>query len=145
MSPEFRPSCGHRSRQRQRQQGLGLVSAIFVITIMALLAAGISSLVVTGQQSYGQDILSVRAFLAAQSGAQLAAHAVLPPTGSGRCATITPTLPAPGLAGCSVEASCASVAVASVTYYSIRSTGQCGAGADRALRQITLRLQDGSP
>ncbi|MCW8887345.1 MAG: hypothetical protein OQK12_19140 [Motiliproteus sp.] len=128
------------------QQGMGLVAAIFVITVMALVSVGISNLVLTGQQSYGHEILSTRAFLAAESGAQLAVHEVLPPSGSGSCSNNTPALPAAGLSGCQVSTSCTQIGpIDGINYYNIESTGQCGADADLAVRKLTLRIRDGSP
>ncbi len=137
--PCYRPLPG-------KQQGVGLVAAIFVITVMALVSAGISKLVVTSQQSYGHEILSAKAFLAAESGAQLAINAVMPPSGSGSCVDATPTLVAIGLAGCQVSTRCILTGpIDGISYYSIESTGQCGADADLAIRKLTLRVQDGTP
>ena len=132
---------------KKHQQGLGLVTAIFVITVMALISVGISTLVVTSQQSFGYEVQSARAFLAAESGAQLTVSTVLPPSGAGSCiASATPSLPAEGLQGCQVETSCNALGpIDGITYYDIQSTGSCGTGVDLAIRKLTLRIQDGTP
>ncbi len=135
----------HRLSLRPKQQGLGLVAAIFVITVMAMISVGISNLVLTSQQSYGFEVLSARAFLAAESGAQLAVHSAMPPVGTSSCpaSAATPSLAgAPGLSGCTVETLCSRVDVASVAYFSITSTGRCGNAADTAIRRLQVRVKN---
>ena len=133
-----------QSLDPRKQKGLGLVAAIFVITVMALIAVGISNLVVTGQQSYGHEVLSVRAFLAAESGAQLTVNAVIPPSGASTCAaTSTETFTVEGLNGCSALMSCSQIGpIDGITYYDISSEGRCGSGADQAIRRVVLRVQE---
>lgn len=139
----------------KRQRGLGLVAAIFVITVMALLAVGLSNLVVTGQQTQGQEVLSVRAFLAAQSGAEIGASQVLLPDGP----VCTPpavneplvdsslSLPGSGLSGCRVAVSCSSFTLTetATTYYRLVSEGRCGSEPDLAVRRLELGIQLPSP
>ncbi len=55
---------------KPQQAGLGLISAIFVITLMAVIATGISRLVISNQHSHSQQILSVKAHFAAESALQ---------------------------------------------------------------------------
>ncbi|WP_207060639.1 hypothetical protein [Motiliproteus sp. SC1-56] len=133
---------------RGAQRGIGLVAAIFVITVMALISVGLSQLVVTGQQGYGYQVLSARAFLAAESGAQLAANQLMPPEGGGGsgCPLPNPPLPAEGSGGCEVRLACNQVGPLEVqgrltTYYTLQSEGRCGSGKDLAIRRLTLRFQ----
>ena len=140
------PSRPDRYRQAvglRKQKGLGLVAAIFVITLMALIAVGISNLVVTGQQSYGYEVLSTRAFLAAESGAQLAVNAVIPPGGGGSCADFTRNFTVEGLQGCRAFTRCSILGpIDGITYYDISSEGSCGTGVDQAIREVVLRIQE---
>lgn len=59
MSPDF-----------YKQKGFSIVSAIFLIVIMALLAVGMTKIFSTSQQSISQEITSLQTYLAAQSGLQ---------------------------------------------------------------------------
>jgi len=60
-----------------RQRGFGLPLAVFIITVLALIGAAMVALTRTGQESVASEIQSIRAFYAAESGAQLALVAVL--------------------------------------------------------------------
>src|SRR2546422_6483251 len=89
----------------ERQTGFSIIAAIFLLVVLALLAAFIAS--VTGmQQSSGQlDVLGVRAYQSARAGMEWGAYQVLDPnntlnrtdcTGT----TTKPTMPVcPGAGG----------------------------------------------
>jgi MSHA biogenesis protein MshP len=76
MSPEL---FTRRKATRSREAGFSLVSAIFLLVVLALLGALITS--VTGmQQASGQlDLLGVRAYHSARAGMEWGAHQVLDP------------------------------------------------------------------
>ncbi|MFT6915232.1 MAG: MSHA biogenesis protein MshP [Motiliproteus sp.] len=122
------------------QRGLGLIAAIFVITLMSLIIVGISSLVVTSKESYGYEILSARAFHMADSGSELALSRLLF-EGTDSCNGEPRQFPPPELQVCSVVVICHSVTIAEVDYFTVQSTGTCGNGIDQAVRQSTLRVQ----
>jgi MSHA biogenesis protein MshP len=63
----------------ERQRGIGLIAAIFLIVVVASLAVGVASLVRSGAAGYVQDVLAYKAFLAADSGAQLSLNRCLRP------------------------------------------------------------------
>ena len=92
----------------ERQTGFSIIAAIFLLVVLALLAAFIAS--VTGmQQSSGQlDVLGARAYQSARAGMEWSAWQVLDPNNTlnaGSCSPIVmPTCPAspqnlPALAG----------------------------------------------
>ena len=92
----------------ERQAGFSIIAAIFLLVVLALLAAFIAS--VTGmQQSSGQlDVLGARAYQSARAGMEWSAWQVLDPNNTlnaGSCSPIVmPTCPAspqnlPALAG----------------------------------------------
>lgn len=117
------------------QKGLGLATAIFVITVMALLAVLILQLVRSNAESTQEELNLMRAYYAAQSGIEYGLNRAYPPDGSaGLCPAITnnsttftpATVTADGLAQCSMEIECATLIVSSNTYYTITSTGSCG-------------------
>ncbi len=131
-------------RIASRQRGMGLIAAIFVITVMALLTVGLARLVVTGQQSYGYELLSARAFLAAESALQIQHYTVIPPGGGGTCSVSSAivSFPAVGLQGCEATTYCNAIGpISGVTYYSLEAEGRCGSGIDLAIRRIASRIQ----
>ncbi len=142
----------HRSNPH-RQRGLGLMAAIFVITIMAVIVVGLSSLVVTSKESFGYEVMSVRAFLMAESGGQLAINRILADgqvPGTATDCTVIETIPSllQQFPGCRFEqVSCPLVTIpalpdpAAVDYFTITSRASCGSGTDQAIRSLTLRVQ----
>lgn len=93
VSGRDHPVSGHRSRvagpqfdsglvtrdSRPRQRGFSIITAVFVLVVLALLAAFIVS--VTGLQSASQqlDVQGVRAYQAARAGVEWGAFQVLDP------------------------------------------------------------------
>lgn len=135
-----------------RQRGLGLVAALFAITVMALIAVGMTNLSVTAQQSYGVEIQSSRAFMAAQSGAELELNRLMPPAtypNATPCLSDTPIVGTPyqfsgsGLQGCFANVSCQTIsaATASVLVHRVESEGRCGGGVDQVTRKVSLVFQ----
>ncbi len=126
---------------RHRQRGLGLIAAIFVITIMAVITVGLSSLVVTSKASYGYEILSARALLLAESGAQMASSHLRLPAEDGDCDSLPQQLPPAELRACTLVVSCPRVTLNGTDYFTVSSTATCGSGIDQAIRYRTMRLQ----
>ncbi len=125
------------------QRGIGLPAALFIITIMAMVAGGINKINEMNASAYGREWLSMAAFYAAESGAQTAAIyvinplPVMPACDADFINALTPT----GLPGCSVNVTCSIQVVDTVTYYTLNSTGICGTGIDAATRIVQVRVQ----
>ncbi len=124
-----------------RAQGFGLISAIFLIVVVALLALAVASLVRTSSAAYSQDVLSVQAFAAAESGAALGLNRVFAPYGSGSCSDRTFEFSEPGLNGCSAEVRCQQTVIDDLPHYDLVSLGRCIAGGGSAEREILLRAR----
>jgi MSHA biogenesis protein MshP len=122
-----------------KQRGIGLIAALFLIVVVASLAVGVASLVRTGSAGYAQDVLGYKAFLAAESGAQLALNRLYAPVGAGSCANRVFALDSVGLNGCSAATTCSSVTVAGAQQYDVGSAGRCATAADAAERRIVVR------
>ena len=134
--------CPNASLKRY-QQGLGLMGAIFVITIMAVIVVGLAKLVVTSKESYGYEIMSARAFLLAESGGQLALSKILQ-EGDNDCSGVPSQLAAAELQNCNLMMDCQRVEIptgSGINYFTISATATCGSGTDQAIRRITLRAQ----
>lgn len=142
MCPDHLPChCGSRY-----QGGAGLPVALFVITVLALLVAGMAQLQQSSGQSVSLQIQSQRAFFAAESGAQAGVAEVL---AGGSCAALNSPkgFGAGGLNSCEAALSCSSVMAdidgysSPETVFTLTSTGRCGAGADQAQRVVEVRVR----
>ena len=129
----------------KKQRGVGLPMALFIITILAMIIAAITDLEESSGVGFGLDVNSMRAFYAAESGAQAAMVELFPASSpsSGSCSTVNAnySFSALGLNGCNASMTCEVVSVEGVDYFTIKSTGSCGSGLDRAVRVIDVRAR----
>lgn len=125
------------------QQGFSLPIAVFILVILALLASVAVTLMNRGQQSVSQEILSTRAFYAAESAAQLALQRLFPLNGgAANCpATTTLNFNTTGLNACQSSVSCSSLVAGSRTLYTLRSRASCNSGDLVTVREIEVRAQ----
>jgi len=134
----------------KQQAGFSLPVAVFVVVIMALLAAAIVQLSSRNNLSSAQEVFSVRAFYSAESGASWAmsqlffnsagsANKAFSDTRcSGSVNGATLTLPSPGLAGCSATLTCVAETEGATGYYRVVSAGSCGSGQVQASRVVEV-------
>lgn len=144
------------SVSRQSQKGLGLISAIFVITILAVIIAGMTRFFSIGQNVTAQEFLGARAITAAQTGIELELtcleHGASGCTASaavGNMPTSWDYWPGPtsnsrfsvtGLKDCYAEVYYYTVSSSVGQFWTIDSTGFCGGdGLDGASRRVVLR------
>lgn len=145
MCPEF-PS-DHQSyplRLKQSQGGAGLPLALFILVVLSLISVAIAFLSEDSGQRFGLEINSMRAFYAAESGAQVAVLRRIPPSGSpAACAAgmVSLSFSTAGLSGCSVTVDCESATAGGVTYSTLTSTGVCGSLRDEARRIVQVRIK----
>lgn len=135
---------------QKKQLGFGLPVAIFIITVLAMVVASISKLGESSAVAFGQDVNSIRAFYAAESGAQIGLARLF--------AIVAPTVPASqscnpsvniysdhtgleGLNKCNVDVVCSSVTNPPDTYYTLVSTATCGSGIDAAQRIVEVKAK----
>jgi MSHA biogenesis protein MshP len=125
----------------KQQHGFALISAVFLVVVLALLGAMIVSLSTTQHVSSARDLLGSRAYFAARAGIEWGSYQVLQ---SGGCAASS-TLPAltGSATGFTVIVDCTASgpfdeAGSSVRVYRITSTASTGTlGAlDHAERQL---------
>jgi len=122
--------------QFRKQRGVGLATAVFVITLLAVLALGINQLVQDNSESFVEEALLTRAFYAAEAGAGFAMNGIYPPEEfpgyGGTTCTGTPGSPVDysfsidGLVNCTAAVHCTSILVGSKNYLTIESEGTCG-------------------
>lgn len=124
-----------------RPAGMGLVAAIFLITVVALLTIAIMRSVRTSSDAYALDVVAHRAFAAAESGAQLGANRLFAPSGTGACtASQSFNFDNLGLASCAALVSCQAQSVDGLPLYTIRSAGRCDSGGVVAEREVLVRM-----
>ncbi len=120
---------------RNRQSGLGLATALFVITILALIAVYMSRLVTSNVASFTEEMELVQSFYAAESGAQFAMNNIFFPLAmsSTQCPALTNfSFTAGALNTCSAAVACEEVGVDvdgdgnNEAFYTITSEGSCG-------------------
>ncbi|MBI2380305.1 MAG: hypothetical protein HYV16_06100 [Gammaproteobacteria bacterium] len=125
---------------------------LFLLVVVSILVAALTRLNAGGQAAMAQEILSVRALFAAETGAQAMAMSVFPLNGAAACpATQSRAYAQPGLAGCRSETSCASATAGGQTVFSLTSTGECSsggcgaasctAGAEQSRRRLRVQLR----
>lgn len=131
---------------RSHQSGFGLPMALFVITILGVVIATMSSVQEDSGASGALQVNAHRALFAAESGAEASLNLLLPPDGSpGQACTVTPyyshNFTVSGLRNCRVTVSCSAITVNTDNYYTLTSTGQCGSNANAAQRVLEVRAQ----
>lgn len=129
-----------------RQQGAGLPVALFIITVLALLVVAMAQLQQRSGDAIDLQILSQRAFMAAESGAQAGVTDVLH-HGRSCDADWEVSFAASGLNGCRAQLRCDTTDVSDVggsggdTLYRFTSTGTCGSGAEQTTREVEVRIR----
>ena len=142
-----------------RQRGFSIPIALFVLVVVAMLGAAMQKILSEGEQSIAREVLSMRALMAAESGIERGLNQVLeinpasctgnlnnPPT------SLSPLISAwslsiTGMSSCDVNVSCGVVTHDSdgdgtlESYYTLRSSGQCGPAADRAFRLVEVQAR----
>lgn len=147
----FRPRLRHQGWMETESRilnpgsskGFSLVSAIFLLVVIAALGTFAVTLSTTQQQSAALDVLGARAYQAARAGIDWGAYQVLQ---ASSCQPATPlTLPGT-LTGFNVNVQCTSAAhseaAATITIYQLTSTATQGTVAtpDYVERQMTVTI-----
>ncbi len=136
------------SRSRHHQTGAGLPFAIFVIVVLAVIGLAISGLERSSAEGVTLDVQSTRAFMAAQSGAEIGINRLLPPGAApGSCAnpyfSSSPSLSfsTSALEGCTAEVSCTVDIADGSSYFRVTSVGACGTGPAFASRVVEVGVR----
>ncbi len=131
-----------------KQNGFSIVSAIFLLVVLAFLGAAMVTFSTNQQQSAAMDVMGSRAYQAARAGMEWGAYQVLQNAGACAPTTTLPTLSGT-LNGFTVTVTCGatvasevSAATGIVTVYDLTSTAALGAVGqpDRVERQIQISI-----
>ena len=130
------PNAGLRTQVASQiaQRGIGLPIAIFVITVLSAFAVNMGLLVEDNSESRIEYITSLRASLAADTGADLGLNVAFDPsdapvyadgvTCSSTAINYSFTNDA-GMSGCSAAVTCTSGTAGGKTIYTVTSVGTC--------------------
>tara|TARA_B110000858_G_scaffold134187_1_gene152517 strand:- start:21337 stop:21777 length:441 start_codon:yes stop_codon:yes gene_type:complete len=116
------------------QSGIGLPAAIFVITLMAVIAVAVNQLVSQNAQTFEEEVNLTRAFYAAESGAGFVMNTVFPPEEyptyavNAECIVMERVYDfiVDGLNQCSATVTCDPVTIGTTNYATVQSKGVCG-------------------
>ena len=143
------PDRKYSPKMRHNQQGFLMPLAIFIVVIMGIFVATLARTTAQSSFATSQEGISIQAFYAAESGAQLGMNSLFyntttalnPGLVNTSCNTLnlTPTFNIAGLNNCSAAVSCAaSTPAPGKGSYIITSIGQCGSGSISATRTIQV-------
>ena len=138
--------AGGEGLARKKQHGFSLILVLFLLVVVSMLVVAMARLNSGGQQAVSQEILSVRAFWAAESGAQAMAMRTFLIDGAVPIAcpadfSINFPAAATGLNGCAANVSCQVVSAAGRTVFTVSSIGTCDGGTERSSRRIDVALR----
>lgn len=124
-----------------KQTGSALVVVIFIITVMAMMAAAMIKINASQAVTTTQEILGTRAWFAAHSGIEISLNKLFPigdPKQMLTCAVISKQIPLVDFDGCEVRVECdefAGDSAETTRRIQLRSTGHCGSGQYQVKRQ----------
>ncbi len=125
-----------------QNSGFSLIAALFIIVVLGLLAAALFRMTQSSNVAVSQEALSIRAFFAAESGAQAAAMDLFPIGGGGACNSRTINFTNSGLVNCQATITCTSFVADGETFYRVSSQGQCSSGELQTSRTVESLMQD---
>ncbi|MGL5046059.1 MAG: MSHA biogenesis protein MshP [Shewanella sp.] len=147
--PRTSRASSQRTALPARQRGSALIIAVFVITVMFLLASALINIVQDGDIGLTQEVWGTRAFAAANSGADAALAQLFPlnaaANATATCTSVSSSWTPPDVVGfhaCAVTVSCNAYKVGAVTQYRINSTAVCESGETRVSRQVEVEARD---
>lgn len=130
---------------RKREKGFSLVAALFLLVVLAGLGAVAVRLSGVQQQTVNLALLGSRAYAAARAGAEWAVYQALT---NSSCGTVSLSLTEGGLAGFTVDTSCASSShmegSSTTTIYTIEAFATSGSYGepDYVSRRIRATVTD---
>ena len=127
----------------KKTKAFSLFLSLFIIVILGLLATTLLKMTQYGSITVAHEVLGLRAFLAAESGANALAMELFPLSGSPSCSSRTISFSQKGLVGCSAIINCNLIVVDSENYYKVTSQGRCAVNGNlETSRTLELMLKD---
>ncbi len=132
MCPDTRPPV-------RAQRGFALVTAIFLLVVLAVLGAAMLTFSSAQHVGSAMDVQGARAYQAARAGIEWGAYQALR---NGSCAASTNVALAGNLAGFSLVVECDDTTYDALTAYQITATASAGSTGEisRVERQLQARI-----
>lgn len=125
----------------RRQSGVSIVTAIFLVVILALMGAGMVSLLTTSQQSISQEITSAKAYMAGRSCLQWGMYQAVYDADPWVNTPHTLTFNNNGLVNTRCATGFTVINNDSKTFFNITTTANFGNATDPEFSQRQMRLQ----
>lgn len=133
-------------KQGARQRGFSIVTAIFLLVVLAGLGAAMVTLSTSQQQTLAQDVQGARAYQAARAGIEWGGYQVIKVANVCPASPTTLNFAGTSLAGFTTEVTCSvtthTEGANTVSVYAIQSTARYGVAntLDYVERQLTARI-----
>lgn len=159
----YRPRSGRAILSPRAQRGSALMMGVFILVVMTLLGTAMLRILTSSNETIAFEVVGTRAYSAAQIGLQWRLQQIftLGPTTYHCDSTLVADSPddhastdtslppvsftigdAPGLQNCKVSAlSCEDFKVDGVTYYTVKSTGQCSLAGEVTTRTVEVQAR----
>ena len=124
----------------KKQKGVSIVTAIFLIIVLALMGAGMVSLLSTSQQSISQEITSAKAYMAGRSCLQWGMYQAVYPSTVGTY-TNTFTDNTTGLFNTNCTTVISSITNDGLTFFNLNATASYSNNTSPEFSQRVMRLQ----
>lgn len=126
------------SLNHNKQDGFAIVSAIFLIVVLAFLGVSMARIFSSGQQAINQDISSLQAYYAGQSGLQWGMYQAV---FAGATGAHTISFSNTGLNNTSTVVTLQPNTILAKNYYLIQSDGRYGVSGNPEYAQRKLELR----
>ena len=127
-------------RNINKQKGVSIVTAIFLIIVLALMGTGMVNLLSTSQQSISQEITSAKAYMAGRSCLQWGMYQAVY-TGSTGTYSNTFNNNTSGLFNTDCTTVLGSITADGLTFYNINATARYSNNTNPEFSQREMRLQ----
>lgn len=124
----------------KNQAGVSIVTAIFLVIVLALMGAGMVSLLTTSQQSISHEITSAKAYMAGRSCLQWGMYQSIYSAANGAYTTSFNDN-ASGLLNSQCVTTINTISNDGLTFYNINAIATFGSSTDPEFSQRTMRLQ----
>ena len=123
-----------------KQSGVSVVTAIFLVVVLALMGVGMVSILTTSKQSISQEYTSAKAYMAGRSCLQWGMYQAVFAAANGNYGNNFNNVNS-SLFNTQCTTNLDSITADSLTFFNINTTARFGAIADPEYSERTMRLQ----
>lgn len=125
------------------QAGVSLPAMIVFVVVIAIISAALVKLTSVANVAIGYEMVNIRSFFAAETGAQNLLAQLFPLNGAAaNCTTLNLSYSSANLTGCTATVTCTGpVTIETDIFYTVNSIGQCGSGDAVSVRELQLQVK----